>query len=254
MDEEAEETSALHWQSRNPYISKYGEQWEVFIRNSQALCDVVSIRHVVTHIFTESPAYVYHDALSLMTSASTRAWMKTQGGDHRLGSFYDRWILPKNGLNKGTNWASSPVGNSPEMMPLDCTLFKDLIDSLNRHVAMTRHADDNDRRKFSRRTPSEQIRALKRLWNPALPAGEGAPSSARIVHDIEKVVRSMKQIREAGGNAIGGCQRSGWRVICTGQWGGYREKGKGEAESYVDPGARELWDEYRQTSRENFGE
>ena len=37
-----------------------------------------------------------------MTAKSCRRWMKTQGTDHPLGSYYDRWILPVKNLNAGT--------------------------------------------------------------------------------------------------------------------------------------------------------
>ena len=33
-----------------------------------------------------------------------------------------RWILPEIGLNTGTIYKNIPVGNYPEIMPMDCNL------------------------------------------------------------------------------------------------------------------------------------
>ena len=48
--------------------------------------------------------YFYHDALSLMTCADSIAWMKKEG-------IYKHWLLPCNGLNKGTDYSDKPTGN-----------------------------------------------------------------------------------------------------------------------------------------------
>ena len=72
----------------------------------------------------------YHDALTQLKCKRTKAWMETKG-------YLKRWVLPVNGLNDGTVYAGRPVGNSPELMPLDCSLFKDVDDAVARHIAVT---------------------------------------------------------------------------------------------------------------------
>jgi hypothetical protein len=51
--------------------------------------------------------------------------------------YKERWLLPLKGLNKGTVYENHPIGNSPEMMPLDTLLFKDLYVGVCRHAAQT---------------------------------------------------------------------------------------------------------------------
>ena len=53
---------------------------------------------------------IYHDALVLLTAKTTIEWLKTQYYGHR--SYWEIWIHPMEGLNAGTRFKSSPVGNS----------------------------------------------------------------------------------------------------------------------------------------------
>ena len=98
--------------------------------------------------------YFFHDALLLMTSKGTVEWMKEKG-------IYKHWLLPMKGLNEGTRYAGRPVGDSPELMPLDSTLNKDVDDAVKMHVAYISHLLNTDKRKFSMATPSKGIRAYK---------------------------------------------------------------------------------------------
>ena len=114
---------------------------------------------MVTHIYTETEKifkgtdhendwYFYHDALSMMTSAPTIAWMKEKG-------YYDRWLLPKLDLLAGTIYRFSLPGDSPELMPLDNSLNKDVDDSALRHIGVTMDLSKDDLKKFSLATPNE---------------------------------------------------------------------------------------------------
>lgn len=67
------------------------------------------------------------------------------------------------GLNAGTRYESSPVGNSPEFVPLDCSLFSDLVRSLQVHARLTASLDVTDDRKFSMATPKTVSKAIRRL-------------------------------------------------------------------------------------------
>jgi hypothetical protein len=94
-------------------------------------------------------------SLSLMTDRSCIEWMKSQtiGGK----TFLERWIL--NDTPQLKIYSNRPVGNSPEMMPWDCSLNKDVLDGLNRHVLLTKDYP----KKFSLSTPKNIDHAIKRL-------------------------------------------------------------------------------------------
>ena len=169
---------------------------------STTLSSNVCITEMVQHIYDESKAYFedrgiedwwfYHDALSLMTAKDTIEWMKTKG-------IYDRWILPVLGLNSEKDlarYSKAPVGNSPELMPLDCSLNKDLIDALNWHLVVTAHLPEDDPLKFSISTPKRGDHAIKRVL------AAGNPSPKRVVQDINKVVDALFIIMEYYNGAV----------------------------------------------------
>ena len=191
-----------HKLSDNPYESRYGVEWENIIKETCNLKPYVLITDMIRHIHDESKRimkgtphednwYFYHDALSLMTSIDTRNWMKQEG-------IYDRWLLPSNGLNAGTRYENSPVGNSPELMPLDTTLFQDLKLSVQRHVIFTCNLPPNDPKKFTLATISSAKKAYLRILN----GSPGSPEPHRIVQDIEKTVNSMKVILDNNGTVV----------------------------------------------------
>ena len=75
-----------------------------------------------------------------------------------------------NGFQDGTPYAGRPVGNSPEFMPLDNSLNRDILHSLRFHcvlsrVVLDREATDEEERnmRFSFSTPKEIARGLKRI-------------------------------------------------------------------------------------------
>ena len=71
----------------------------------------------------EDNLFIVHDALVLMTAKETIQWMKKK-------NYYHRSLLPMNGLQGGTPYAGRPVGNSPEFMPLDNSLNRDILNYL----------------------------------------------------------------------------------------------------------------------------
>ena len=184
---------------------------------------------MVTHIVCESEKIYantpfkdswmfYHDALSLMTANDCREWMKTQKiSEDSDVTFYDKWILPQHGLNNGLQrFKDRPVGNSPEMMPLDNCLNKDWHDlvGLQRGFCAMCGADKNDPRLFDLSTPKKISSAYLRVWNPSM--GGVGPSSTRIIEDIKKVVASMHQIYKAEGAFVPGlAQQIGKRHIIS---------------------------------------
>jgi hypothetical protein len=208
-----------HRQADNPYLSLYGEEeWEKRIKRSVTLAAYISIADMIEFMVSESQRvmkgtyheddwFFYHDALSLMTAASTIQWMREK-------DYLKRWLLPVNHLSRDDkdlkNYLGRPIGNSPEMMPWDCSLNKDLKDAVMRHVCYTCHLPEDDERKFSLSTPRRGSWAFRRI----LEDEEGTPSSERILQDVAKVFESMEKIREAKGALIPGIgDRKGRRAL-----------------------------------------
>ena len=129
----------------------------------------------------ENEWYVYHDALSLLTSKASTEYMKQKG-------FYSHLILPQNGLNSGTVYAHRVVGNHPEMMPLDSHLNQDVHNAVDQHAVVTKSIPWGHHLKFSKRTPKAMAKAYHRLWDPSLGIHAGVPTSKRIIQDISRIV------------------------------------------------------------------
>ena len=65
----------------------------------------------------------------LTKSKETINWMKQDG-------YFHIWLLPPNGIQDGTSYAGHPVGNSPEFMPLDNSLNRDILHSFCIHSVL----------------------------------------------------------------------------------------------------------------------
>ena len=83
----------------------------------------------------EEYIFIVHDALVLMTEKGTINWMRNNGYLHR-------WLLPFNGPQDGTPYTGHPVDNSPEFMPLDNSLNRDILHSLQMHSVLSRYILD----------------------------------------------------------------------------------------------------------------
>ena len=151
----------------------------------------------------EDDWYFYHDALTQMTSKSTVDWMKEKG-------YYKRWLIPQRGLNDWMQYYKSrPVGNCPEFMPLDNSLFNDLQQSLSLHCAMTAHLPDIDPRKFSMATPKTIVCGIERLW---CQDSGSVPPSLRIIADIDRAIDAFGIVYMNKGHLVKGlANRSGHR-------------------------------------------
>jgi hypothetical protein len=154
-----------------------------------------------------------HDALSQLTHGVTLDWLKSKVGPNGV-SYYDRWLLPKLGLNEGTNFDGRPVGNHPEHMPWDCSLNKDVDDCVAYHVTITADKDfKDDPRRFVLDTPSRIDFAYLRVMEPTLGPNAGAPLGKRIVQDFAKCYGRHLSII---------CEAHGWAVQGVGSRNGYR--------------------------------
>ena len=156
----------------------------------------------------EEDFYIVHDALVLMTAKETINWMKQKGYLHR-------WLLPLNGLQDGTPYAGRTVGNSPEFMPLDNILNRDILHSLRFHCFFSHSIVDREETTdeernlcFSFSTPREIARGLKRIWDSKM----GTPSSERIIQDIDLALKALEIFYRSNGAAVEGlANRSGHR-------------------------------------------
>ena len=106
--------------------------------------------------------------------------------------------ITRKNLNKGTQYAYAPVGNSPELMPLVCSLFEDLHKCVNRHVVYTLKLHKSDDKKFSLATIPQAVSVYTRVWNDPL----GEPSSHRVIEGIDKTLESMVSIYENDGDVV----------------------------------------------------
>ena len=100
-----------------------------------------------------------------------------------------------NGFQDGTPYAGRPVGNSPEFMPLDNSLNRDILNSLRFHCVLSRFVldgegtDEEERNmRFSFSIPKEIARGLKRIWESKM----GTPSSARIIQDVNLALKASE--------------------------------------------------------------
>lgn len=228
-----------HRKSDNPYESRYGESWPqqlwktLFLNCYSCITDLVehmvqaSNAHFTYTKYKDTWVFFYHDALSLLTAKETIEWMKKKKLGNR--SYYDCWLLPKHGLNVGTTYDGRPVGNSPEMMPMDASLNKDVDDGVKQHIAYSYYLPDDDSHKFSMARPKMGLFAYRRVWNNppveghndgAVPntnscSSSGCPSSRQIVQDINKFLVALVDIIEAEGAIIikkGSVRRHGHRA------------------------------------------
>ena len=120
-----------------------------------------------------------------------------------LTGYYDKWVLPVLGCNEATLYRNRPVGNSPELMPLDASLNKDFKDCIMRHVICTLKLHSRDEKKFDISTPTRISSVVRRIITRAFP-------SARIKQDCIRVLDSLARIVKAKGTVVPGCgQRPG---------------------------------------------
>ena len=85
----------------------------------------------------EEDFFIVHGDLVLITAKETINWIRKNGYLHR-------WLIPLNGLQDWNLYAGSPVGNSPEFMPLDNSLKHDILNSLRMHSILSRYILDRE--------------------------------------------------------------------------------------------------------------
>ena len=126
-----------HRKSKNPYLSRYGERWVDKLKSYTAMSKFCCITDLICLVMNEAEKlmkgsvhednfFIVHDSLVLMTSKETTNWMIHKGYLHQ-------WLLPLNGLQDDTPHSGRLVGNSPEFMPLDNSLNRDILHYLHMH-------------------------------------------------------------------------------------------------------------------------
>ena len=203
----------------NPFLTRYGSEWEkYFISNKMSgMRGKVCVTHLVQHIDKTTKAaykgtkyettYLWsHDALTQMFDQTCIEWMKKE-------RYYERWLKPEMGISEEVFWEKEgvldisrryngrPVGNSPELMPLDNSLFRDFRASLNLHIGLTAHLPDTDVRKFCKSTPNRLDKAVRKIWHPETGI---SPRPNRIVQDISRITSACMQIVKFGGGEVPG--------------------------------------------------
>ena len=177
----------------------------------------------------EDNLFIVHDALVLMTLKENIKWMKDN-------NFFNRWLLPKNGLHNGSPYAGRPVVHSPEFMPLYNSLKRDILHSFRFHCVLSlffldgKGTDKEERNmRFSFSPPKEIARGLKRIWESKM----GTHSSARIIQDVHMALKLLEIFYRANRGAFEGlADRNGHRRKVVGEgksvsWVGAQNKGKG---------------------------
>ena len=173
----------------NPYESKYSVEWKTAIRKTKHLGNKENIRNLVhtcvrfgeQHFALDNKEWmICHDSLSMFVAAENREWMsKEKVRDGR--TYCDVFLFPEDGLNADiSRYIHHWVGNSPEFMPWDCSLFCDLDVSLRYHVAFMSKLNNDNPRKFSLATPKQIDSAVHRLLDPQFQGEEGCPTAARV--------------------------------------------------------------------------
>ena len=148
----------------------------------------------------EEKFFIIHDALVLIIAKETSNWTRKNGYLHI-------WFLPLNGLQDETPYAGRPVGNSPEFMPLDNLLNRDILQSLLMHSVLSCYIVDGEATNreernmcFSYSTLREIYRGLKRIWDSKM----GTPSLVRIIKDVDLALKALEIVYRANGAAVEG--------------------------------------------------
>ena len=193
-----------HRKAANPYEARFGDNWKQEIEKASSMSPYVCISRLVEHMVEatkevfvgttyEDNFVFYHDALSLMTSKETKAWMSQKG-------YLKYWILPEQGLFHDdpdlVRYRDRPPGNCPELNALDQSLNKDIHECVNRHITITLSLTNDDNRKFSLNTPLMAKNAYRKIFR------DTAPTSKRIIQDRTNIVNSLKWIVHYQGSVV----------------------------------------------------
>ena len=175
-----------------PRQSKYGTDWRNHLPQSLG---VTSIKELIDHVIDEGNRLfadtryknswvIYHDALPQWWEATAQAHIASRG-------FAERQWRARGETNAAVHrrFKDKLMGDSPELMPLDSSLFGDQIEKVAWLVMMTAALEKEKR--FSMGTPDEAWRTMVAAWDLV--------PEARIAEDIERFVTALEAIIAAKG-------------------------------------------------------
>eukprot|EP01048_Picozoa_sp_COSAG05_P004378 COSAG05_NODE_232_length_13313_cov_677.565991_9_plen_511_part_00 len=126
----------------NPYLQRYGVDWKQHLPKAFKYVCITDIMDRViaegNRIFEGSTHAhdwcIYHDRLSQWWEKDAQAYLAAKGFAHRQwrAAAWTNDVLTK-------YYKDMLMGDSPELMPLDSSLFNDLIEAIAKHVIATYH-------------------------------------------------------------------------------------------------------------------
>ena len=161
---------------------------------------------------------IYHDRLSQWWEVESQKYL---GDVHNMQHRQWRSVGQTND-RVHQRYQNSLMGDSPELMPLDNSLFSDLVEGIGKHIVGTWAVTENDakmtpfplKEKFSMATPDEAWDTMVAVWS-----GSDYVMSERIIEDVEEWKRADGESishalmrREALVDRVVQC---GLREVCT---------------------------------------
>lgn len=178
--------------AENPYEARYGESWRDKIPGSFS---VTSIQELANHVINEGNRIfedtrfrntwvIYHDALPQWWEKQTQEYIASRG-------FADRqWKSnPDTDLLVTGYYVGKLMGDSPELMPLDSSLFSDHIENVAKLVVYTAKLPVEER--YTMGTPDRAWRTIVAAWSQL--------SGERIVQDVGRFSGAIDAIIAAEG-------------------------------------------------------
>jgi hypothetical protein len=181
-----------HQDATNPYKSRFGDEWREKLPGSFA---VTSIQLLVDHVIDEGNRLfldtrfantwtIYHDALPQWWERRTQEYIGERGFAGR------QWRSnAETDLLIAGHYRGKLMGDSPELMPLDSSLFSDLIEKVAWLVVSTASLPEEER--YTMRTPNPAWRTMVAAWSQV--------PEKRIVEDIDRFVVALHAIIAAKG-------------------------------------------------------
>ena len=245
-----------HRKAANPYLSRYGDDWKQHIRTDIARSGSICITDLVLHMNSATADafkdtqwrdnyFWYHDALTQLTCKRTRKWLTEEG-------LIKHWLLPVGPCNKGTVYFGRPVGNSPEIMPWDCSLNADVHSCVEFYSAVCKWIPQEHplyAQRFSKASQKVMLDSYMRVLDPDTGV---CPSSKRIVQDITRCWgEHLDMICAAGGAAVEqiGNRVGRRRLEGVKKRGGKRVKTQWKQLDNLHPDIIEPWKAYINRSR-----
>jgi hypothetical protein len=143
---------------------------------------------------------IYHDRLSQWWEAEAQDYIKSKGfGDRQWRASRSTNDAIKAAGDKTNYYVDSLMGDTPEAMPLDSSLFNDLIEANGKAVISTRleHVTKKDGgKKYTMSDPENAWITMCDMWTSC------AIKPQRIIDDITKLRIAFDKIIEASGTIV----------------------------------------------------